>query len=66
MSETTRDTATEAAISMLDGQVCECGHLECDHYFRRSLGSDRVYKPCDASCACTVFRPVRFRVERVS
>lgn len=54
-----RDWALETAREILDGTVCECGHVAGEH------SSGEPPNECGAEgCACDQFSPVRFKVER--
>ena len=63
------DPALETARDVLDGAVCECGHLASDHSGVHTHGFPSREPPneCgadDGACACPQFSAVRFTVER--
>lgn len=56
------DKAIVTALELLEGTVCECGHVDSEH----SCGDDKTFcdSPDDPECDCTEFRPVNFHVVR--
>jgi hypothetical protein len=58
------DPAITTALEILDGTVCECGHIVGDHAFWDD------YSECQADdgplCECKQFRPVDFWIQRAS
>ena len=63
------DPALETARDVLDGTVCECGHLASDHVGVNTHGFPNSEPPneCtadDGGCACPQFSAVVFKVER--
>jgi len=53
------DRAINTALEILDGMVCECGHVESEHLMLTD--SSR----CNQSrCRCKEFTPVNFHVVR--
>lgn len=72
MSE--KDEALETAKEILDGTVCECGHLASDHVGVNTFGFPNSEPPneCQADfgdddvvgCFCDQFSAVQFKVER--
>jgi hypothetical protein len=56
------DRAITTALEMLDGTVCECGHVDSEHG-NWSNGATCVDVD-GGTCDCTEFRPVSFWVQR--
>jgi hypothetical protein len=57
------DRALRTAEEVLDGLVCECGHVESEH--RGASGEPN--RECGvARCRCKQLRLVQFSVERAS
>lgn len=58
------DPALATALEVLDGLVCECGHVSSCHF---SLDGDcECEGECGEPCACSQFRDVDFFVTRAS
>lgn len=55
------DRALTTARDILDGLVCECGHVESEHLMLTDT-SHCNEKPC----RCREFRPVTFVIERAT
>lgn len=53
-----KDKAVATAIDILEGLVCECGHINSEHFLDQSCSTK--------GCRCRTFTPVRFTVERAS
>jgi hypothetical protein len=51
------DPALVTARELVAGMVCECGHVESEHYTHDS-------REC-TECTCEIFEPVTFEVRRV-
>lgn len=62
MAET--DRALETALAVLDGAICECGHVESSHVFDPDDCHGDDGDGCDVECR--EFRPVDFQVRRAS
>lgn len=58
------DPALTTALDVLDGLVCECGHVEADHSFWDD--SSACESDDEPICDCTEFRPVDFYVTRAN
>jgi len=60
------DPAIDTALDILDGTICECGHMDTEHV---GLESDagRISYPCEQlNCKCVNFTAVDFMVTRAS
>jgi hypothetical protein len=56
-----RCAAVTTARDILNGTVCECGHVSGDHATDSTAPAG--YREC-GECRCRVFRPVQFTVYR--
>jgi len=57
-----RDKALETALELLDGVICEYGHVVAEHHMTLD---ERVPQSC-AECDCADFDAVDFFVQRAS